>query len=68
MRYFAMSKLLRNLVHKKKKQAVINSCWLIFSKNIYHWSKFIAFLDDIFFSRTFDLLFINSNRCLLVEV
>ena len=67
MRYFAMSKLLRNLVHKKKTSRN-HSCWLIFSKNIYHWSKFIAFLDDIFCSRTFDLLFINSNRCLLVEV
>ena len=37
-------------------------------ENVLHWSKFKARSHYIFFSWTFDLLLINSNKYLLLEV
>ena len=45
-----------------------NSYWFIVSRKFFHWLKFKARSYDIFFSKTFDLLLIDSSRYLLFGV
>ena len=43
----------------------VNKQW--FLGNRFYWSKFKALSHDIFFSRTFDLLWINSSKYLYIK-